>query len=203
MKLVLLVLFLLAACDRATGTPLPPSPSVKPMTNPDVDLKWSLTKSPDGQRLIIEYTLQNKTAQKIFVADKLLAYHGGQIRLVPDRVIVTADSEANVVRLVRGVVSTRTTQFDHPPGATAVEPGATHKGSASVPLPLKGWHNYAPPPSIPSAPQRAVLEIAYLTGSDIEWGAVKTADGVDVTIPQLPSYRSESKFARADVKPIP
>lgn len=203
MKLVLLALFLIAACDRATGTPLPSSPSVKPMTNPDVDLKWSLTKSPDGQRLIIEYTLQNKTAQKIYVADKLLAYHASEIRLVPDRVIVTSDSEAGVVRFVRGVVSTKTTQFDHPPGATAVEPGAVHKGSATVQLPLKGWHNYAPPPALPSAPQRAVLEVAYLIGSDIEWGAVKTADGVEVTIPQLPSYRAEAKLARADVKPIP
>lgn len=172
------------------------------MINPDVELDWTMTKDASGKRLHIDYSLKNKTADNIYVADQLLAYHEGKTKLVPARVIVAADSEPGVVRFVRGIVDTGTTQFDKPPGATLVKAGAMHKGSADLDLPLTGWHNYAPPPAIPAHPKAAVLEIAYLRGP-IEWGKVTTSDGIDVTVPQLPSYNRTAKLARFTPKPLP
>lgn len=201
MKHALLTLCLASACSNATGTPAPQA-TVTPMTNPDLDLAWSLAKSADGKLLRITYSLKNKSEQKIYVADQLLAYHEGKIQRVPTRMIVSSDRQPGLVRFSRAVVRTGTTQFDHPPGATALEPGATHQGSAELELPLRGWHNYAPPPALPEKPTGAVLEIAYLIGP-IEWGAVQTSDGTRVTIPQLPSYRSAAKIARFDVRPLP
>ncbi len=171
--------------------------------NKDVELKWSLTPAPDGSHLRIEYELTNRLDSDIFVADQLLAYHGGQIKLVPDRVVVTAGKTSGELRFVRAVVKTNTTRMDHPPGARRLKPGATHQASAQVPLPLRGWHNYGTPPAIPDNPTSAVLEIAYLVGDSIQWGKIKTSDGKEVTIPQLPSYRQFARIASGKSTPLP
>jgi hypothetical protein len=84
-----------------------------------------------------------------------------------------------------------------------VAPGASHVGTAVVPLPLKGWHNYAGPPRIPEAPARARLEIAYLKGDAIEWGRVTTSDGTQVTVPQLGSYHRFARLAVGRSTPLP
>lgn len=201
MKTGFVVLLLLGACSRATGTP-PPQPKAEQMSNPDVDLSWTMTKDASGKQLHIDYTLTNKTHETIYVADQLLAYHEGKIKLVPARVVVAADSQPGVIRFVRAVVETETSQFDHPPGAAALSAGAIHKGSADVELPLTGWHNYAPPPPLPARAKSAVLEIAYLRGP-VDWGQVRTSDGKEVTIPQLPSYNRAAKIARSTPKPLP
>ena len=52
MKHALLTLCLASACSNATGTPAPQA-TVTPMTNPDLDLAWSLAKSADGKRLLV------------------------------------------------------------------------------------------------------------------------------------------------------
>lgn len=201
MKHAILALSLLAACNSAAGTPAPHSTATL-MTNPDLDLDWSLAKSADGKSMRIKYSIKNKTDQRIYVADQLLAYHEGKIKLVPTRLIVTSDRQPGLVRFSRAVVRTGTSQFDHPPGASPLDPGATHQGSAELDLPLRGWHNYAPPPPLPDKPTSAVLEVAYLTGA-IQWGSVQTSDGTSVTIPQLPSYRTTAKIARFEVRPLP
>ncbi len=192
---------LFCACSSAKGTPSPQT-TAPAMTNPDLDLSWSLGKTPDGKRLRIEYRLKNKTTQKLYIADQLLSYHEGTIKRVPTRMIVSSDRLPGTVLFSRAIVETPTTQFDHPPGATALEPGATHQGSAELDLPLRGWHNYTTPPALPDKPKSAVLEVAYLTGA-IEWGAVTTGEGENVTVPQLPSYYKAAKLARFDVRPLP
>ena len=166
----------------------------------DVRLDFTMTKA--GDHLHVAYKLVNTSKQGVFVADQLLEYNGDTIRLVPDRVIV-APGDDGTVRFVRGIVETETTQFDHPPGAVPLAAGATHEGSAEVPLPLAGWHNYGPNPQLPSRPKAVVLEIAYLTGDGIQWGSVTTADGTKVTVPQMPSYNTHAKLARSGPKPLP
>lgn len=189
---VVLMLWLAGACNRLEA-------EGETMDTPDdqgVELTWSLRQDPDGRRLRIDYRLTNNSGGDIYVADQLLAYHEGKTRLVPDRVVVTAGDQPDTVRFVRGIVDTGTTRYDHPPAAYRVTPGESHLGTAAVPLPLKGWHNYSSPPRIPEAPARARLEIAYLKGDGIEWGRVTTSDGTQVTVPQLGSYH---RFARLAV----
>ena len=194
-----LMLWLAGACSRVEA-------EGDTMDTPDdqgVELTWTLRRAPDGRRLQIDYRLTNRSAGDIYVADQLLAYHEGKTRLVPDRVIVTAGDQPDTVRFVRGIVDTGTTRFDHPPGASRVAPGASHEGTAAVPLPLKGWHNYGAPPRIPPAPAHARLEIAYLKGNGIEWGRVTTSDGTQVTVPQLGSYRRFARLAVGRRLPVP
>jgi hypothetical protein len=170
-------------------------------SNQDVELSWSLDAK--GSALEISYALVNRLETDIFVADRLIAYHQGKRVLVPERVIVTAGDAEGSVRFARSLVKTRTTQMDHPPGAQRLAAGATHRGSARVDLPVRGWHNYGTPPATPPKPTTAILEIAYLVGDDIEWGSVKLTDGTDVTIPQLPSYRRLARTIRSAPQPIP
>lgn len=190
---------------RAPRTVPAAPPTKMPMTaqKPDVDLEWTLSKAPDGSRLQLAYRLRNTSGRKLFIADQLLEHRAGKIDLVPDRVIVTAGDAPDTVRFVRGVVRTGTTQFDHPPAAEALDPGAVREGHAEIALPLKGWHNYGTPPQLPAAPTHAVLEIAYLDGDSIQWAKVKTSSGAEVTIPQLPSYRGAAKLAKSSAKPLP
>ena len=101
------------------------------MTHPDLDLAWSLAKSADGKLLHITYSLKNKSEQKIYVADQLLAYHAGKIQRVPTRMIVSSDRQPGLVRFFppssaparRSLITPRS----HCAGA-----GATHQGSAEL-----------------------------------------------------------------------
>ncbi len=187
-----LMLSLGGACERPAEGAVTKQPD-----DEGVELSWSLSKDPDGGRLRIEYRLANNSDHPIYVADRLVAYHEGAVKLVPDRVIVAAGEQPDAIRFVRAMVDTRSTEYQHAPGANLVKPGAVHVGRASVPLPLRGWHNYGEPPRIPTAPARAVLEIAYLVGDAIEWGRVTTTDGAAVTVPQLSSYHRFVRLARS------
>jgi len=196
---VVVMLWLAGACSRVEA-------EGDSMDTPDdrgVELSWTLSRDPDGRQLRIDYRLTNRSGGDIYVADRMLAYHEGKTRLVPERVIVTAGDQPDTIRFVRGIVDTGTTRYDHPPGAYQVAPGASHVGTAVVRLPLKGWHNYAGPPRIPERPARAQLEIAYLKGEGIEWGHVTTSDGTDVTVPQLGSYHRFARLAVGQSVPLP
>jgi hypothetical protein len=196
---VALMLWLAAACSRAEAE----GDRMDKADDRGVELSWTLKRDPDGRQLQIDYRLTNRSGGDIYVADRMLAYHEGKTRLVLERVVVTAGDQPDTVRFVRGIVDTGTTRYDHPPGAYQVAAGATHVGSAVVPLPLRGWHNYAGPPRIPEAPARAQLEIAYLKGEGIEWGRVTTSDGTEVAVPQLPSYHRFARLAVGQSKPLP
>ena len=196
---VVLMLWLAGACNRVEA-------EGDAMDRPDdegVELTWTLRQDPDGRRLRIDYRITNTTGGDIYVADQLLAYHEGKTKLVPDRVVVTAGDQPDTIRFVRGIVDTGTTRMDHAPGAYQVKSGASHVGTAAVPLPLKGWHNYGAPPRIPQAPVRTRLEIAYLKGDAIEWGRVTTSDGIHVTVPQLGSYHRFARLAVGRSLPLP
>ena len=206
-----MALALAAGCskDSNPGAPEPPEPAPaeteteeEPVeTNSDVDLDWTMSRAGDALR--IEYRLTNRTEGDIFVADQLIAYHAGAVKRAPERVIVTAGSGPGVVRFVRGLVEADTEEMDHPPGAERLAPNATRTGSATVPLPLRGWHNYSTPPDIPDDPRTAELEIAYLVGDSIEWGKVKSSDGAEITVPQMPSYLRFARTVRTTPRPIP
>lgn len=184
----------------APDQPAPPD-EVSVEKNSDVELEWSLKR--DGEVLRLSYRLTNKTGGDIFVADKLLAYHTGKIKLVPERVIVSAGSADGVVRFTRGLVEPETEEMNHPPGVETLAAGATRDGSAVIKLPLRGWHNYSTPPDMPDEPATAELEIAYLVGDSIAWGAIKTADGTEVRVPQMPSYLRFARTIRSQPRPLP
>ncbi len=192
-----IALALAGGCDRDSTA----KPETKKAAMSDVRLDFTLTRT--GDQLHVAYQLTNGTKDTIYVADQLLAYHEGKIKLVPERMIVVPGDRKDTVRLVRAMEPTDSSEFQHPPGTAPLAAGATRDGTADLSLPLQGWHNYGESPDLPAPPKQAVLEIAYLTGDGIQWGAVTTSDGVKVTVPQIPSYLSHVKLARSGPKPLP
>ena len=200
--LALIAVASLAACEKKpSAQPERSEPVVT--TNSDVELSWTLAR--DGERLALTYALVNKTAQPIFVADRLIARHGGKRKLVPERVIVMTGDGGDVVRFARGMVESDAEEFNHPPAAVELAAGASHSGSAVVPLPLKGWHNYTTPPPIPNNPARAELEIAYLApaGDPVELQSIKLDDGARVKVPAIGIYLKLARTIRTAPRQLP
>ncbi|MGE5185641.1 MAG: hypothetical protein ACM31C_26450 [Acidobacteriota bacterium] len=194
---IALAFALASGCDRDSTA----RPQARKAAMSDVRLDFTLTKT--GGKLHVAYRLTNGTNATIYVADQLLAYHEGKIKLVPERMIVVPGDTKDTVRLVRAMEPTDSSEFQHPPGAAPLAAGATRDGTAELELPLQGWHNYGESPELPGPPKQAVLEIAYLAGDAIQWGSVTTSDGVKVTVPQVPSYLGHVKLARSGPKPLP
>lgn len=171
-------------------------------TNPDLSLDWTLERS--GQELRVRYSLSNHGKSRIYVVDQLYTGRSGPRTPAPDRVVVAPSDKADTVRFVRGVVEVQNTivEFDATPGATFVDPGQTHEGTATVALPLVGWHPYAPPDPLPADPKFATLEIATLAGEG-EWGTVPLDGGGTLTVPQLGYYFRDVVLVNGGAKPIP
>jgi hypothetical protein len=197
-----IALIAVAACNdtpRAQQPPtMPPTTSTHALPPDTVTLTWSMARDTD--RLRIDYTIENRSDAPIFVADRLRAFHGGKVALARERMIVVPSDTPARVRLVRGVVHADE-GFDHAPGVVQLEPGAIHRGSASLVLPLRGWHNYAESPTLDVTPIEAILEIAYLP-TPVAW-AKHTVDGEELLVPQLPDYNRHHRMLVGDVQPIP
>lgn len=173
---------------------------MKPSDQP-VSLDWNMTAGAGA--LEITYTLVNHTDARIWVAETLTVQQTGVRTPAPDRVVVGPDATPGVARFSRDIVETNAeVALPYVPLLVAVEAGASHQGHATVPLPLVGWHNYAPADPVPAGAKSAVLEIAWLAGEG-EWGSVGMQDGTSVSAPQLGWYMRERKVVRGGVLGLP
>lgn len=199
-------LALASACHSAPSVSSPPPPAQEaPMTqtsDPTAPLlEWTLTRADD--HLEIRYSLTNRSSARIYVVDQMYTGSSGPRTPAPDRVVVAPSDRPDTVRFVRGIVETSTmVEVEHAPGATFVDPGQAHEGSAKVPLPLKAWHPYAPEDPLSEDLKYAVLEIATLSGEG-EWGSVQLSDGGTATVPQLGYYFRAVKLVSGGAKPLP
>ncbi|MCB9564961.1 MAG: hypothetical protein H6708_31640 [Kofleriaceae bacterium] len=168
----------------------------------DVSLEW--TAQVDQDHLAVHYTIHNRSAAPIFVADRLITEHGGKGPvLVPDRCIVV-DGDPGVIRLVRGVVPVTTTEFNRAPGVVEVAAGADHEGSARLEYPLRAYHNVqAGWPTLAADARSIVLEVAYIAdaGTPADWADITVTNSKDkVHVPQLPYFFSHQHVLKG--KPI-
>ncbi len=196
------------APDQAPAPAPEPAPTAEeaPVQNnaavQDLHLDWTLARV--GDALEIHYSLKNEGAERVYVVDQLYSGTSGPRHAEPARVLVAPSAQPDTVRFVRGVVEPEATtvEFHHPPGATFVDPGKVHEGTATVPLPLAAWHPYAPADPLPASPRLAVLEIATLRGAG-EWTAVPLDDGGTLTVPQIGYYMRGVQLVRGEARPLP
>ncbi len=165
-----------------------------------IKLDWTLTRQ--GNTLQLTYTVENTSAKPVVLLDRL--YHPMSKGNEPafDRVIVRNSDTPGVVSFVRGYVAP-----DHPIGgvfqpiARKLEPKEKVTDSATIPLPLEAWHNFARPTPLTGTPTEAVLEIGYLV-DHAKWVKIKLTDGSEYTGPGHP-FVNDQKLIRSDRKPIP
>jgi len=153
----------------------------------EIDITWGMRLGPDGKTLVVEYTATNRSTERLYLCDILLAQVNNQLVRVDSGMIVTNGSRKDEVRLTRGVVEEHVwTSAPRNPGARAFDPGQSLSGSATLPLPLKAWHNFGAVRELDGTPKVAVLELSYVRG-EVSWGELRLSDGSTVTVPDRPA----------------
>lgn len=177
MRLALLLLLTLFACDSAADSikaPPAKAPPKKPVSKKatvqtqasPVELTWTVVR--DGQQLVVDYTARNTSKETVWLADQLpVPGSTTKWKLGADRVIVMPDADnADVVLFVRArVKSTTTLPKLVDPAVRELAAGATLAGHAIVPLPLKAWHYRGHVTAITGERTRAQLRIGVLSGT--------------------------------------
>ena len=139
----------------------------------NLELEWTLTV--DHDRLRVDYTVHNKTASSVVLLDQLLVKDMPD----PDAIIVKNGDAAKTVAFTRAWVRTNEKVLVTPfPVARSLAAGASAKGTAFVPLPLRAWHNYSKVPPLSGDATTAVLEIGYLEDPHTKLVDQKVAGGV-------------------------
>jgi hypothetical protein len=178
MNRIVLLALALAAC----GHPCPPAQPLPTADEHGLSLAWSMTV--DGDRLRIDYTIENDTEERIYLLDQLI--HGDAID--PDAIIVMNADTPGVVLFTRALVRTRAkTLTEFGPVARPVEAGASATGRAYATWPLTPYHNFSMVDPLWPGASRAILRIAYTLDlgpdgfrtMDLPAGPVPTAARVD------------------------
>ena len=195
-----LALLTVAACRSPRVTNENPMPN-----NDDIKVTWSLSKA--GSSLEVRYAVENRSASLLYVLDQLVIPHSGRYTVLADRGIVQRGTKPHSVKFSRGFVRAASQepaveQGENNPLVPAARPlaaGARLEGSFHVPLPIAPWH-----PTLDMAPlaspERAVLELGYLSGEPA-WSELPTEGGV-VRVPTL-AWAAKQKWALGDDKPLP
>lgn len=165
---------------------------------PSLGIEWSMKVS--GDQLAIDYAITNRTGARIWVFDRLIA--SGV--LDPDAVVVRDASEPQTVAFTKALVRTYVkTLTIPPPVARPLDPGKTIRGSASTPLPLAAYLNYAHVKPLAGGATHAILEIGYTDNpSDAAVESRKLHDGTEVTV-AAPASMGSQKLLRGERKPLP
>lgn len=170
------------------------------MTNSDtknkLSLEWSMKVA--GDRLEIAYSVTNQTEARIWLFDRLLA--SGE--LDPNAVVVHDAEEPKTVAFTRALVRTHVKTYRIPaPVARPLDPGKTISGTASTPLPLRAWLNYATIKPLSGGATHAVFEVGYTDNPGDD--AVKPLELNDGTTVSVAARWGEQKLLRGERKPLP
>ena len=180
----------LAAAPAAGGSPM----------NDPVSVDLQLSRSERGLKL--SYSITNRSKERIYVLDQMVAPRGSTYVLTPQAVVVQG-GEKGTVDFVRGFVDPgHPVQVQYAPAARSLDPGKTLEGTAEVPLPLQAQHPYGRLVPLPPGLKVATLRVGYVS-AQAQWTRYPMADGTALTAPQLPSVVSLQRFARSEQKPLP
>lgn len=164
-----------------------------------VSLDWTMTRAADGKSLRLDYTVANRSNERVFVCDILTATDHDKLVRADDRVIVMNGPAKGVVLFSRGVVDEHVpSSFPRNPGGRAVDPGGELRGSANVALPLQAWHNFGYAQPLDGTPKRAVLEVSILDG-EAQWLEEHLADGSTIKTPARPARLVNVRGAELEI----
>lgn len=149
----------------------------------EAELQWNMSLVEAGKKLRIDYTVNNRGNERIYVCDSLLVTRNNKFARTPGRAIVMNGDSPGLVRFVLGAISAdRPLMVIYNPAFKAVEPGQSHTAMIEVPYPLTAWHNLGPASPL-RAPRSAVLQIHFFTGEP-PWQELPGAEGPPISVPR-------------------
>ncbi len=165
-------------------------------TPAEIGFDWQLARA--GEALTITYTVQNRAAETLWLADRTVQTSQGKAALL-DRPVVRRSGRAGTALVAFGLVPPDAPLFYLPPPTyRAVEPGASTQGSLSLSLPLQSWH--------PAAKVEALGDVSALIfaldgflGEPSSWKEL--TDGQGQTY-RVPAYKSRH-WIWSEAKAIP
>lgn len=142
-------------------------------------LDW--TAAADQGRLYLEYTFHNRGPSTVWLLDRLLLPTGRAAAFALSAAVLPGGRRH--ARILLGHAEPL-----HPvsvvlaPAARAVAPGASHAGSLSVPLPLRGWQPNGQAAPIDPIVASLTLEVGVLRELD-RWCTYPLEDGGTIRAP--------------------
>jgi hypothetical protein len=177
----LLATILVLACATAA----PAKERHRAMQNP---LSWKLSKSADGQKLVVDITLTNTGKKKLYVVDKLVVPApgpGGKL-MRSDRITVMNTENPDEARFVLGAVSSdRPSMRLYTPTYERVAAGATVTRHFELPLPLASWNPVGGTNPLSPTTKRAKLVVIAFSGEPAEWRTLPSDDPEPLRVPEF------------------
>jgi hypothetical protein len=170
------------------------------MTKNDVSVSWSLRLVSGGSRLHLDYTVANKSNERILVWDLVVTTENNKLVSRPDAISTIVGDSPDTALFVRGhVFPNSRVNVEYVPGVRAVDAGKSLQGSAEVPLPLQAWLAYGQVQPFTQVPTKAVFELQFFHGSH----ATSPMPVDDGTLPKPAQPWGEAIAIRSDAQPIP
>jgi hypothetical protein len=176
-----------------------------------IKLTWSLTLADDGKSLLLSYEIENPGDSPIFIVDDHAATTTRGLEVIPDAVAIQSGADDKTARLIAGHVPP-------PPGIAsevhAIAPprelaaGSKHRGTKTIPLPLKGWIDAESRAVDLSRATRATFEVTWIkpppAGRESwAWEVQKDASGKTIRTPFLGYVNTMGGQAEAGPVAIP
>ncbi len=162
----------------------------------EIGFDWQMAREADT--LTIRYTVENRGAETLWLADRMVQTNQGSAKLL-DRPIVRTSGRPKTALVALGLVSPDVTMmFLQPPTYRAVAAGASSQGVVTVALPLTSWHPAGKVDPL-EEPEAVVFALDGFFGEPLAWKDQKDGEGNAYRFPQ---YRSRH-WIWSDAKPLP
>jgi len=147
------------------------------------ELEWTVRKA--GASLRIDYTITNRSSQKIYVADRLLEPRGNDNFVLVDRpVVMNVQGAQGLVMIgLGGFSSDRPSTVIYQPTFRPLDPGGVLKRSLDIPLPLASYNPVGGTDPIPATANQLSLQILYFTGEPEEWTTMPSKGAAPIKVP--------------------
>lgn len=163
-------------------------------------LEWSIQKV--DQKLRIDYTVTNKLAERIYVADKLIEPRGNDNFARVDRPVVQTvlGAPALVVVGLGAFSSSRPSTVLYQPIFKPLDAGKSLTGHLEIALPLQSYNPVGGTDPIPATASQVSLRIIYFKGEPQGWKTMPSkTDKEPIKVPD----GFTGAMLQTDPKPLP
>jgi hypothetical protein len=147
-------------------------------------LVWSMAKSSDGTKLVVDFTFHNIKKHKVYLTRKLVVSAAGDKYARSDRLTVMTTDDPTVCRIVLGAVSSDRPAYRlYTPEVEPVDPGQSITRRFELPLPLTSWNPVGGTNPLSPTTRRAVLIVYGIAGEIERWLPLPSDDPEPLEVP--------------------